>query len=65
MAKFKRIDFKGSFLFALTVLSLLFPLEMGGVNVPWSHPMIGSLLLLGGLLLMLFIAVEKIGRAHV
>lgn len=58
-SKFSRIDFKGSFIFASAILALLLPISIGGVNVPWTHPIVGSLVVLSGLLLVWFIAVEK------
>ena len=41
------------------ILALLLPISIGGVNVPWSHPIVGCLVVISGLLLVLFIAVEK------
>lgn len=58
-SKFSRIDFKGSILFALTILALLLPIELAGTKLPWSHPIILSLLVLSGVLLFVFVAVEK------
>jgi hypothetical protein len=58
-SKFSRIDFKGSVLFALTILALLLPIELGGVKFPWSHPIILSLVALSVVFLFVFIAVEK------
>ena len=58
-SKFSRIDFKGSFLFAAMVLALLFPIELGGTKLPWTHPIILSLFILSGILLFLFIRVER------
>jgi hypothetical protein len=58
-SKLSRIDFKGSILFALTVLTLLLPIELGGVKLPWSHPLILALVSLSSLLLFVFVAVEK------
>ncbi|KAM7184561.1 Major facilitator superfamily domain containing protein [Naviculisporaceae sp. PSN 640] len=58
-SKFSRIDFKGSFIFAIAILALLLPISIGGVNVPWTDPIIGSLVVLSGLLLVWFVAVEK------
>lgn len=58
-SKFRRIDFKGSFIFAFAILSLLLPISIGGVNVPWAHPIVGSLVVLSVFLLVWFIAVEK------
>lgn len=39
-SKLRRIDFIGSFLVALTIVSLLAALSLGGQNLPWSHPII-------------------------
>ncbi len=58
-SKLSRIDFKGSILFALTVLTLLLPLEIGGIKLPWSHPFILTLFGLSVVLLFAFITVEK------
>ncbi|KAK8017374.1 major facilitator superfamily transporter, partial [Apiospora rasikravindrae] len=33
-----RIDFPGATLLALTILTLLLPLEIGGTQIPWTHP---------------------------
>jgi len=41
------------------VLALLLPIELGGDKFPWTHPIIISLFALSGVLLVLFIAVEK------
>lgn len=58
-SKFSRIDFKGSFIFAALVLALLLPIELGGVSIPWSHPVIFILLGASAVFLALFIVVEK------
>lgn len=58
-SKLSRVDFKGAILFALTVLTLLLPLEIGGIQVPWSHPSIPVFFGLSAVLLFAFIAVEK------
>ena len=58
-SKLARIDFKGSILFALVVLTLLLPIEIGGVKLPWTHPGILGLFVLSAVLLFIFIAVEK------
>ncbi|KAK3361991.1 major facilitator superfamily domain-containing protein [Lasiosphaeria ovina] len=58
-SKFGRIDFKGSFVFAVVILALLFPMELGGVTVPWSHPLIAGLFVLSAVLLVVFVAVER------
>jgi MFS family permease len=53
-----RIDFLGAFFMALTILSFLFPLELGGNRLPWHHPLILSLF--GGACLFgaLFVVIE-------
>ncbi|KAL3589651.1 hypothetical protein FPOAC2_11822 [Fusarium poae] len=38
-----RIDFTGAALLALTMMAFLLPFEIGGSQVPWSHPVIPSL----------------------
>lgn len=58
-SKFGRIDFRGAILFALTILALLLPLELGGVKLPWSHPIILGLFGLSVVLLLIFVAVER------
>lgn len=58
-SKLGRIDFRGSVLFALAVLALLLPIELGGARLPWSHPAIPSLFGLSALLLAAFVAVER------
>lgn len=58
-SKLSRIDFKGSILFALTILTLLLPIELGGVKLPWSHPIIFSLIALSAIFLFVFIVVER------
>ncbi|KAK0648884.1 major facilitator superfamily domain-containing protein [Cercophora newfieldiana] len=58
-SKWSRIDFSGSVIFAAMVLALLLPIELGGVKFPWTHPIIISLFTLSGILLALFIFVEK------
>jgi hypothetical protein len=41
------------------VLSLLVPIELGGVTLPWFHPVISALFALTGVLLYFFIVVER------
>lgn len=43
-SKLARIDFLGATFMALSILCLLFPLEIGGVRIPWSSPFIFVLL---------------------
>ncbi|EYB30290.1 hypothetical protein FG05_07720 [Fusarium graminearum] len=51
-----RIDFTGAALLALTIMAFLLPFEIGGSNVPWSHPIIPSLfvasLIFGGFFIL-------------
>ncbi|EEU37711.1 uncharacterized protein NECHADRAFT_53466 [Fusarium vanettenii 77-13-4] len=53
-----RIDWAGAFTLAVTIASLLLPLEIGGVNVPWSHPLILCLFAGHHVLLAGFIYIE-------
>ncbi|KAF2021707.1 MFS general substrate transporter, partial [Aaosphaeria arxii CBS 175.79] len=54
-SKLQRIDFIGATLMTLTILAFLLPLEIGGVKVPWSSPLIFSLLSSGVFLAALFL----------
>ena len=58
-SKLGRVDFLGGFVLALLILTFLLPLEIGGVKVPWSHPLIPALFTLSGLLVVVFVVVEK------
>ncbi|KAH7130146.1 major facilitator superfamily domain-containing protein [Dendryphion nanum] len=55
-SKFARIDFTGAVLMTLSILAFLFPLEIGGVKLPWSSPYILGLFGSGLALIALFIA---------
>lgn len=57
--KLARVDFLGSFFLGSLILSLLLPLEIGGIKVPWNHPLIPSLFGLAVIFIGLFIATEK------
>lgn len=50
-----RIDFLGATLLAAFMLTFLLPLELGGVKIPWTHPLIfifaGAAVVFGGLFL--------------
>jgi hypothetical protein len=39
-SKLARIDFAGAFLLAATILLFLLPLEITGVKIPWTHPLV-------------------------
>jgi MFS family permease len=54
-SKLARIDFVGATLMTLAILAFLFPLEVGGVRIPWSHPLIPGLLGSGCVLTVLFL----------
>ncbi|KIW17915.1 hypothetical protein PV08_05110 [Exophiala spinifera] len=54
-----RLDFLGALVLGLLILSLLLPLEVGGVNISWRHPAIPTLILSSVILLGLFIGIEK------
>jgi hypothetical protein len=41
-SKLRRIDFIGAFTLALTIVSLLGALSLGGQNFRWSHPLVIS-----------------------
>lgn len=58
-SKLARIDFVGSFFFAAFILLFLLPVEIGGVKIPWTHPLIPILLGGAAVSLVLFIVVEK------
>jgi MFS family permease len=51
-SKLGRVDFIGSLLLASTMLSLLGSLSVGGQLLPWSHPLVVGLLLLGSLFVL-------------
>ncbi|KAH8891799.1 MFS general substrate transporter [Thozetella sp. PMI_491] len=58
-SKFARIDFLGAALFTSLMLSFLLPMEIGGVKIPWSHPLIGGLLAVATVLFVAFVQVER------
>ncbi|KAF2805302.1 major facilitator superfamily transporter [Mytilinidion resinicola] len=57
-SRFARIDFLGAALMAAMILSFLLPIEIGGVKVPWKHPLIPGLFGLGIVLAVLFVMTE-------
>lgn len=58
-AKLGRIDFLGASVLSVFILLLLLPLELGGNQVPWSHPLIPGLFAAAAIMLLLFVLVEK------
>ncbi|KAF5005271.1 hypothetical protein FDECE_8257 [Fusarium decemcellulare] len=57
--KIARVDFLGAFLLAMFILLLLLPLELGGKELPWSHPLVPALFAAAVVFLALFALVEK------
>ncbi|KAG5659510.1 hypothetical protein KAF25_002069 [Fusarium avenaceum] len=57
--KLSRVDFLGASLLALFILLLLLPMELGGEELPWSHPLIPGLFAGAVVFLALFVYVEK------
>ncbi|OJD32236.1 multidrug resistance protein [Diplodia corticola] len=54
-----RLDILGSITLTAAILLLMFPLELGGQKIPWSHPLIFSLLGAAVIASILFILAEK------
>ena len=57
--KLKRLDFLGSLTLGLFILTFLLPVEIGGVKIPWTHPLIPSLFAIAASFLGLFVFIEK------
>jgi hypothetical protein len=53
-----RIDFLGAALMAAMTLFFLLPIEIGGVKLPWSHPVVPVLFGLSGVLAIFFVITE-------
>ncbi|KAI1113324.1 major facilitator superfamily transporter [Nemania sp. NC0429] len=53
-----RIDLAGSLLLGFGILLLMLPIEMGGVKVPWTHPIIFGLFIAGALTIGVFVINE-------
>ncbi|KAI0440589.1 major facilitator superfamily transporter [Xylaria telfairii] len=49
-----RIDFVGSLLLGVGVLLCMLPIEIGGVKIPWTHPLVAGLFSAGILTLVVF-----------
>ncbi|OAA57552.1 multidrug resistance protein [Niveomyces insectorum RCEF 264] len=58
-SRLRRIDFLGSGLLALGLLAFLVPMEIGGVKVPWSAPLVPGLFAASAVLLVLFVRAER------
>lgn len=57
-ARIKRVDFLGATTLVLTLVSLLLGLNAGGNQVPWTHPLVLTSLVMAAVFLALFIYVE-------
>ncbi|KAK9899963.1 MFS general substrate transporter [Cystobasidium minutum MCA 4210] len=57
--KIKRIDFLGALSMVSAVSLLLVGLSMGGNQLPWNHPLVYGTLIGGGVLVVIFVLVEK------
>ncbi|KAK4223966.1 major facilitator superfamily domain-containing protein [Podospora fimiseda] len=58
-SKLSRIDFKGSFIFAIMILAILAPIELGGNKYPWTHPIIIGTFITGIFMIYVFVKVEQ------
>ena len=56
--KLRRIDFLGSASLALTTVSFLIALDLGGQKYPWNHPIITILFVTSAVSGLLFVLVE-------
>ncbi|CAG8502297.1 7112_t:CDS:10 [Dentiscutata erythropus] len=56
--KLKRVDWLGTLLMAISAISLLLPLQYGGIEHSWNSPLIIILFILGGLGFIAFVYVE-------
>lgn len=59
-AKVKRIDFLGAGFMSLAILSILFAVEMGSSEMPWTSPIIFILAGIGVAAAVLFCLTEKL-----
>lgn len=57
--RLRRVDFAGSALLALFLLACLIPMEIGGIKVPWTHPVIPGLFAASGVLFVAFLRTEQ------
>jgi MFS family permease len=57
-SKLRRIDFIGAFMLAITIVSFLGALSLGGQNLPWSHPIVIGLLIGSVILGAVFVTYE-------
>ncbi|EFX06583.1 multidrug resistance protein [Grosmannia clavigera kw1407] len=57
--RLRRVDFAGSALLALVLLALLIPMEIGGIKVSWTSPVIPGLFAASLVLFVAFLRIEK------
>ncbi len=58
IAALGRVDFFGALTLGLFILALMLPLEIGGQQIPWTHPAIFILFGAGALLGLCFLATD-------
>jgi len=56
--KLSRVDFPGSLILVVAMITFLLPMELGGVICPWSHPVIATLVGCFVVASLMFILVE-------
>ncbi|KAG2186194.1 hypothetical protein INT43_002632 [Umbelopsis isabellina] len=59
LEKLKRVDFIGTALIVCAVVALLLPTEWGGITYAWNSGIVIGLYCAGGVLTILFLALEK------
>ncbi|EER23835.1 Major Facilitator Superfamily protein [Coccidioides posadasii C735 delta SOWgp] len=59
VSRWRRVDFLGAGALVLTLVLLLFGINTGGNQVPWSHPIVVVSLVLSGVFLFVFIYIEE------
>ncbi|EFW21873.1 hypothetical protein D8B26_001990 [Coccidioides posadasii str. Silveira] len=59
VSRWRRVDFLGAGALVLTLVLLLFGINTGGNQVPWSHPIVVVSLVLSGIFLFVFIYIEE------
>nr|KAJ3418023.1 hypothetical protein HK105_000462 [Polyrhizophydium stewartii] len=57
-ASLKRVDFVGTAILVAGVITFLIPIQGGGTQFEWNSPIVISLFIVGGLLLIAFVFVE-------
>ncbi|KAF4986052.1 hypothetical protein FGRMN_11009 [Fusarium graminum] len=60
--RIKKIDVLGALLLGSSVLAFMIPLEIGGQKIPWSHPIVPGLAVIGIFLATAFVFVESRAR---